>query len=560
MIKEIFLPEKTKTRRLISQRMVGISIQEETVTAAQIYATPSTTITEKLLEEKIIAGAPTRYEERLGETLKTILGKVAKYNQLRIAVPSSIVTFKELTLPFVDIEKIKMVVEYEVEPKLPFSISEAIVDFIVTDQNKENNQSQVLVAAVRKQDLQSFFNVFKEINIDPDCITVDLIASYGLYLQVPEYKELTNATAIVDIDHSSTSVAFLLNGKMRLVRNIAKGLKTISEHIAKETEKPIEEVLKKMKEQGVQNHTDKAFLESAKKHLTNFMTDIQFTLNSFSLKLNFYDDITKILFIGKGSHIKGMEHFCSTLLQIPCENFSCSKLFKTKIFRNKTKTIPQNWTDYTLALGTATIEPTHDAFNLMKKEFAKKHFPLMHKQLITAAILTIVIFATIAARGYLQIKTLRATAERREAQTIKKLKQIFPPGSSSLKKTRLSALINDASKEVSRREGAWAPFLQENLKPLEILQDLTKTIDKKLFNVQIEKVAIDSDAQGTQFIDIAGIFKSKPGEHFTDYGKFHNFFDLHSKLLSIKEKDENPVEEGEGVQFTFNLKLKEQVT
>ena len=158
-----------------------------------------------------------------------MLSSFSKYDQIRFASSSSIVTFKELTLPFLDIDKIRMVIAYEVEPKLPFSIQESIVDFVITDQDSTEKKSQVLVAAARIQDMKEIFDICELASIDPECITVDLFALYGLYLQIPTYKNLAGASTLVDIGSTTTSIAFLLDGKMRLVRTIAKGLQTIAQ-------------------------------------------------------------------------------------------------------------------------------------------------------------------------------------------------------------------------------------------------------------------------------------------------------------------------------------------
>ncbi len=558
MIQEIFLPEKTKTRRLISKRIIGMTIQENIVTAAQIYATPSTTLVEKLYEEQIPAGAPERKAERTGETITKVLARMSKYDQIRVAIPSTIVTFKELTLPFTDNEKIRMVIEYEVEPKLAFSIDEAIIDFIVTKQIPEEDSSQVLVAAVRKQDLQSIFDAYQIAEIDLSCITVDLFALYGLYLQIPDYANLPQASALIDIGTNNTTIAFLLNGELRLIRSIGKGIGTIAKHITQETKQSPDEVEQKLLNIGTQQTQNETYNQSVQKQITHFLNDIQFTLNSFSLKLNFYDEISKILFVGKDSYIKGFADFAGTVLQIPCEHFSSNKLFKTKQFQNKTPRESNSWANFSIALGTAIAYAAHDEFNLQAKEFAPKKHPLAIKQLFTAGILLCIVFATIGICGFLQINTLQTKVMHQERQAIVKLKKIFPPGSSALKKTRLKTLTKQAEQELARRQEAWMPFLYENLKPLEILHDLTQTMYHRLFAVTINTILISTEEKGIPQVEISGIFKAKEGELWESFNNFTKFFEENSTMLTLSpEPDVNLSQEG-AIEFTFKLKQKEK--
>jgi len=148
MIKEIFLPEIFNGRRVYSQRLIGFTIQDDTVSAAQILATPSSSYIEGITTESIIDADSTT-------AIKKILGRLKKSDQYRISIPSSLVIFKELTVPFLETDKIRMVLEYEVETMLPFSLSEALIDFIITKQDKKGKKSELLVASVREKDLQS---------------------------------------------------------------------------------------------------------------------------------------------------------------------------------------------------------------------------------------------------------------------------------------------------------------------------------------------------------------------------------------------------------------------
>ena len=561
MIKEIFLPEKINNRRIISQRIIGISIQNNVVRASQSYLTSSTNILENISAIEILPGADSTYKERKAEALTRTISKFSKYNKIRISIPTNIVTFKELTLPFTDHEKIKMVIEYEVEPMLPFSMKEAIVDFIITKKIPEENSSRVLVAAARIEDLQKIFDSYIEAGIDPDYITIDLFSLYGLYLQISEYKSLPNASAIVEIGDNNTIVAFLIDSELRLVRNIQKGLNTISEHISKDASIPLEEIKKSLISVTI-NELNKQLNKKVEKNIISFLNDIQFTLNSFSLKLNFDKDVSKIIFAGSGSKIKGLMEFASELLQIPCEILSCNKLFKEKFCKNKLKKDPQNWIDHAISLGTSIPYNQHEEFNLRKKTFQKISDPIAQKQILTSITLAIIIFLLIGINGFLEIKNLSSIAQQKEKELITKIKRIFPPGSPQSKKNTLIPLLKDAEYQVSIKEEAWAPFSQENLKSLEILLDLTKTIDKRLFNVSIEKISLEIE-EGIPTAEVSGIFRSSAGEgkHYTDFGNFVKFFELNSKTLSLKEKDEDlvPPQDGGGVRFMFKLKFKEML-
>lgn len=511
MIKSIFLPETTKTRRLISKRILGLTLQEDTFYAAQVYAT-----SKKTFIEKVTQGPNTN------EGIQRLIA-TSKFDRINIAIPSSIVTFKELTLPFLDIDKIRMVIEYEVEAMLPFAIHEAIIDFIITDQDVKNKKSQILVAAIREQDLTPIFDTYRNAGIDSDIITIDLISLYSLYLQIPSYKQLPRQSALINIEQRNTSIAFLTEGQLRLIRTLPKGI----QHLKEETQ------------------------------ITDFLNEIQFTLNSFALKLSNSKEINKVFFTGQSDLIPNLLETCNKQLQLTCEFFACEKLFKTGLFKNNVRKLVTKWGHYAVALGTAIPYQPFDEFNLRKKTFEQLYTPLAGKQIIAGLILAIIIFITVGLRGFWEISDLHSTSQKKEAESIVKLTRFFPPTSPLRKKKNYKILLKEAETTIARKKESWAPFIHENLQPLEILQDLTITMEQQLFNITIEKVSLERDNQGMPLVEITGLFKSKPGAHFKDFGTFVKNFEQASKMFVLKDRPEEELTE-DGVKFTFKLKSKEK--
>ena len=198
MIKDIFLPEKIGSKRIYAQRFLGFSIVDKTVTCAVVYAKRKKTIVEKLIKKEIEQGPEQNYNERAAQAIKKILSQIEKYDQINIAAPASLVVFKELETPFKDPDKIRMILDYEIESMLPFPIEEAITDFIITKQRKNENSSQILVAAIRKNDLQRILDIYTAAQIEPNNITIDLFSIYNLYQQIHFVCEGIHSMASTD--------------------------------------------------------------------------------------------------------------------------------------------------------------------------------------------------------------------------------------------------------------------------------------------------------------------------------------------------------------------------
>jgi len=559
MIKNIFLPEKIGNKRIIAQRIVGLALQDETVTLALVYAKRSKTIVEELLSEKLSSDVNLSYAQRASEAIKKIMLHVKNFDQIRIAIPASIVTFKELQVPFDDVEKIRMVLDYEIESMLPFSISNAVIDFIITKHNKEQKSTQVLVAAVQNQDLQAELDIYTQAGVEPSHITIDLFATYGLYKQISDYASIEKGSILVEVGETSTRIAFLQNGELRLTRTMPRGIISIVKNISEESGMDAEKVKEHLDLNGVNSLGGDALAKIFQNQFINFFNDIQFTLNSFSLKLNFYDEITKIIFTQKANQVKGFVKLCSDTLQIPCESFDWRKVFEIKSVKKHLKNIDYGAVDFVTAIGTAIPCYEQDQFDLRRKSFVLVDYKLVSKQIIAVVVLLTTMFLAIGVHGYMQISTLRNTLDKTEKTEISRLKAIFPKDHMPKKQT-LQAFVQEAQKLVREKTDLWSAFRKERLNPLEIMLELTNIADKTRNNIYFTDLSINSKDKGGVEIDVDGFFKSKKGSgsHFNDWIPIELRFKESLMFTLLEDPISATIIPDSGVKFSVKLKLKEK--
>ena len=558
MIKKIFLPEFFKQKRVYSQTILGFSIEGQDISCIKVISGRSQNIIKKVLKEKILTQNKKEYNYQASLVIKKIIQNMGDFDQIYISVSASKVVFKEIELPFLDTDKIRMILDYEIESKLPFSIQDSVIDFIVTKQLIEEKKSQILVGAIRNQDIIDILNIYKQANVEPTKITIDLFSIYSLYQQIPEYKNIKNASTIIDLRSSSTRIVLLQDGHIKLTRVIPKGINTIAQNIANETNESVETIKEKIKNFGFLTTGNAEYDKAMQKYAISFFHDIQFTLNSFTLKLNLDKAISKILFTGPYSEIKQLTIFCKNLLQIPCEIFKCEKIFSNSNFINKTKKQIDGWNQYMVALGTTSPSIETSNFNLQRKKFEPKITNLLAKQLITGIGLIIVIFLALFINGSIQIHKLSNQIKKIEKTETTKLLKILPKNFKS-KKISFKSLINQANRLISEKLEMWGPFEKQQIEPLLILQELTKIIDKRRFDVRIDSVSITEEEEKAK-IEIDGFFRSKTGsDHFTFFAKLVKRFE-DSKVLElwdVREEIDSRPEEDKGIIFNAKLKLKE---
>lgn len=570
MIKEIFLPEKIGQHRILSQKIVGLLVKDDAVQMAVTQIKRHGATLENLFQEPIEQGSSETLNDRVSQAIKRVIHQVPVYDQIRVCIPASMVVFKDLTLQFTDPEKIRMVLEYEVETMLPFSVNEAIVDFIITKTEKDPQQANILVAAIRNQDLVQYLSLYQSAGIDPNLITIDLFALYGLYLQIPAYNTITQSTALVEIGPQATRIAFLQQGQLRMSRYIQEGFLSIVKSVSSELSVSEDTVIKHLTE-GLRAQHDTAINRSAQKCFIQLLNDIQFTLNSFSMKLNASDGIGKVLFTYGDVHIPDLMAFCSDTIQIPCETFQTEKLFENTAIINKVHDVNVNLSDYVTVIGVALPLISHSDFNFRRKQFSFQQNKLILRQLATAFGIVLGIFVLVGAKGYIDLASLSSEARNLELREINRIKaeNIFTKDQYP-KKPTMQNVVREAEKIVQEKLELWAPFAQQRMRPLELWIELTRIINKKQFDVTIKDVvftteekswerekdgAVKKDA-GIPKFEVEGLFKSKTGDHFTDFISFLNRFRDSNTLKFIEQYEETPAPDG-GVNFTIRMRLKE---
>lgn len=557
MIKQLFLPPKIETRRMYGQKVLGIHIDEETINGALVHAKRSKNIVEKIIQENIEKGSDDSFTQRAAHAITAVIQKAGHINEIRACVPSKKVVFKELQLPFKDPDKIRMILDYEIEPMLPFSIDEAVVDFIITKESKHEKSCQVLAAAVRNEDLENILEIYKTAKIEPHHISIDLFAVYSLYQQIPEYKAIKHASAIVEIDQHVTHVALLHDGALKLTRVIPKGFDYIVDGICKEVDTPRQLVIDNIEKFGVYSQAEKTY----EQHFISFFQDIQFTLSSFLLNLGITQGVQKILFTGKYSTLKDLSQFCQHLLQISSEKFSCAKLFESPHFKNKTKRVATDWGPHLICLGLALPSDQQYYFDFRRKKFMYPYENLIKKQLIFGTLLTLAMLGTIITSGYLHIRDLKNTVEEIENRELNKLKRLWPKTFRFKGAMTLASITKKAEALIEKKQKQWAPFEKQKMELLTILSELTTIMDKRRFDVSVNAVSITEEKEVPK-VQVDAFFRSKTGEdHNTFFIELEDRFENSKILVPLDPKklpvDSHPVGD-EGIEFTATLKQKEE--
>ncbi len=484
MIKGIFLPEKIGNYYIFPKRVVGIDINKQDITATKAYLAGTKTTIVQFAKEKIGTGD---YNEARVAALKLILASARSFDAVISTVDSASAVYKTLYLPFTSYEKIKMVIDFEVAPLLPFSLQEVTIDFIITAQ--EENSSTVFVGAVPNKAIEEKIALFTQAGVQPEKIIIDLFALYGLYKEVPAYQEQRGGIALINLQFDKIEIAYLYNNQLMAIRSIGQGINTIVKQASKTSNKNAKELLENMLRNGLD-----ASDQATKKAFATVWQSVRFTLNSFVERSPQPDALHKLLLLGQGGAIKNCCTMLSEIQEIPCELFDTKSLLQKKDFSLKKQlTIPY---DNIISLAVAIPSTVVDTGNLQQKQFAVSDTTSFTKQIIVSISLFTFLLIILFGYNFWQFRKFNSAINRYAQQAISQLHNQFGPkikeSSRRAKKmkTRLNAVITDARDAITTEKKQWFAFSAPARASFLLYLIALSQLDKEGLGLTVNKITI----------------------------------------------------------------------
>ena len=489
MIKNLFFPDRIKGYYIFPTRILGFDIGKTTVKATQLFCKGKEISIEKCYEHPIQSTDASDYQERASAAIKVILEQAPAIDSIVSALPSWQAIFKELKLPFMGLDTIRKVVGYEVEPLLPFSLNDAVIDCIITKEIPEEKSSEVLVAAVQNQHMAQHLALFEMAGVNPERVTIDLFALYGLYSLIPAYANQAGGVVLLEIEPQSTRMAFIHNGQLRVIRTLQKGLFDQANQVAQTMGISMPEAYEHIIRFGLEPDHHDDYINAIKQAFTSFFNDIIFTLQSFVTQSKPHQSLNKIIIFGTSAVVKGLPQLITDLSHIKSEIFSINGLFHANLNVSSKIAIPQS---NIISLAAALPNSKTAEFDLRQKEFARSQGALFMQQFLTGVVLLSLILSMLLGNAIWQIVKLKREAYQGQQEAVATLKEHIkniPEEEESLEQALASA-----KSIVNQEERTWSAFSSAGrLRFLEYLLELTSKIDKSKLGLEVEKITMTPD-------------------------------------------------------------------
>lgn len=481
MIRSLFFPERIGSYAVFTKRIVACEINKTHIQAALVKIKGNNRIIEKVIEKAIENNTGLGYIERAAIALQSIIGEIGSYDELISVIPCNQIVFKELTAPFTNERKIKLILPFEIEPLLPFALHDATIDCIVTKQTDSN--STLFAAAVKNDQLNEHLEIYNKAKIVLDKVTVDMFELFALYKAIYQNNAKGNGifksnTVVMYMGLHTTRLAIISDGQLRAIRFLNQGIIKL----AKTINEDVEHILKV----GI-NVDQQNLIELA----APFFSEIKMTLEAITEKLLAHQIMDNIMLLGTAVDIKNMHELIERSLHIKCIWLGTHTILQNGIagFKENHRLSNTN----IISIASALSLETTQGFNLNKNSAEQQESSLLKKQMLTAVIIMIATIVTIVGFNFYSISRFKREIANSEREAIALLKNKIP----AIAKRPLGSLDTakkTAQAEVAREKQIWSALTpQSKASFLLYLQELFTRIDADGLGLNVTQITLNEN-------------------------------------------------------------------
>ncbi len=197
----------------MSRKILSLEIREESIAAVLL----DSSFKGSLLEMQGYFPIPADKEgnEGVKKALQAIVETFKPFGATCVlGIPATIVSVRNLSVPFHDIKKIRQILPFELEPTLPIPVEDLIFDFEAV---KHDKQQDLLTFSVEKTEIQRYLDLLEAVHLRPAVIMP------GGYAAARFISTMTNDSGdflFIDTGEGNHTIYAVCSGHVRMVRTL----------------------------------------------------------------------------------------------------------------------------------------------------------------------------------------------------------------------------------------------------------------------------------------------------------------------------------------------------
>ncbi|MEW6417191.1 MAG: type IV pilus assembly protein PilM [Nitrospirota bacterium] len=265
---------------------------------------------------------------RLIDSLKELIRKTkikTKDATISLAGHSSVI-IKRVSLPEMSEEELSESIKFEAEQYIPFDIEDVNLDFQILGPKEEPDQMDVILVAVKKDVINEYLSVVKEVGLNPLIVDVNSFALENIY-EINYEIDPDRNIAIVNIGASTINMNILKGGISVFTRDSAVGSNLHTEALQREFNLTYETAERLKKGEPVENVAPEDVLPVMELASEEIIGEVSRSLEYF------HEDVNEVILSGGCALIKDFPSLLAekigaeTMVMEPFKNIKIPKRF-----------------------------------------------------------------------------------------------------------------------------------------------------------------------------------------------------------------------------------------
>jgi len=247
---------------------------------------------EQIIDSKKLA-------DKIKELLSTAQPRSIRKKNVIFSIPESKAFIRTIKIPKMSAEEAREAVKWETEANIPISVEKTYLDWQVIESKENENSEEILVVAVSKNIVDSYYEAIVSAGLNPLAAEIDVMATIR---SIVDSRKNADPVLVADIGAESTSLAICQNKIPYFTSSIPISGKNFTEAVQKEIGVGWEraEDLKFKFGLGELAEEDTLF-KVFNPLIENMASEIEKSINFFSESINGQNKVKKVILTGGGA-------------------------------------------------------------------------------------------------------------------------------------------------------------------------------------------------------------------------------------------------------------------
>jgi general secretion pathway protein L len=197
----------------MSRKVLGLEIREESIAAVLLDSGFKGSVVET--QGYFPIPADKAGDEGIGDALKAVVETLKPVGAACVlGIPTTFVSFRNLSVPFNDLKKIRQVLPFELEPTLPMPVEDLLFDFEAV---KSDGRHDLLSFSVPKNRIKHYLDLLESVDLRP---VVIMPGGYAAARFISTMTADNDDFLLIDTGEDHHTVYAVCSGSVRMVRTL----------------------------------------------------------------------------------------------------------------------------------------------------------------------------------------------------------------------------------------------------------------------------------------------------------------------------------------------------